>query len=355
MTLGSLPTLLSRTYVAYTIEFDNRWEERLRGYGAAPKFLVSYVMWVNFMRFVGLQGIAVDDLEARCGPWNGPIHRGRMEEWWGYVTTSGDVVRPTLSGEAAVKAWDGLVDEIDASWRARFGQRRFNALTSALERIEQGLDLDLPDAMPVLNYADGYRTPQPEGGPRSPADHRPIGTGALLARVLLALTLEVEAKTRLSLPIAACALRLISSEPHLVKELPVLAGITKEAMKPALNYLAKHGYVQTESSGAKMTARLSPTGHEALDEVTNAARTVERAWRKRFGADDVDALQTALEGLYDEGDDGPLMRGALVTPEHGWRGTKPWNALSEAFATDPAGSLPHHPMLTHRGGWPDGS
>lgn len=39
-----LPALLSQAYVAFTVEFDNRWEARLLKRGVAPRFLVSYAL-----------------------------------------------------------------------------------------------------------------------------------------------------------------------------------------------------------------------------------------------------------------------------------------------------------------------
>jgi hypothetical protein len=39
----------------------------------------------------------------------------------------------------------------------------------------------------------------------------------------------------------------------------------------------------------------------------------------------------------------------------GWRAHPPYQRLTEAMIADPAGSLPHYPMVSHRGGYPDGS
>ena len=39
----------------------------------------------------------------------------------------------------------------------------------------------------------------------------------------------------------------------------------------------------------------------------------------------------------------------------GWRANPPYARLTQAMIADPAGALPHYPMVSHRGGYPDGS
>jgi hypothetical protein len=39
----------------------------------------------------------------------------------------------------------------------------------------------------------------------------------------------------------------------------------------------------------------------------------------------------------------------------GWRAQRPYVTQTTAVVADPAGTLPHYPMVLHRGGWPDGS
>ncbi len=39
----------------------------------------------------------------------------------------------------------------------------------------------------------------------------------------------------------------------------------------------------------------------------------------------------------------------------GWRAHPPYLRLTQAMIADPAGTLPHYPMVSHRGGYPDGS
>jgi len=54
--------------------------------------------------------------------------------------------------------------------------------------------------------------------------------------------------------------------------------------------------------------------------------------------------------------DGParLAEGLRPYPD-GWRAHKPYLAQTTAMIDDPGGSLPHYPVVSHRGGFPDGS
>lgn len=363
-----LSTLLSQLYVAFTIEFDNEWERRLLQAGWAPRFLVSYVMWANLMRWVSAEPITVAELEERAGVWNGPIHLGRMEQWWGYLTIAPDpkasrakppraehLVTPSVSGDLALIKWNALDNWVHERWVERFGESRMTQLKRALTEIERANDLDLPDAMPVLNYADVYMTPRPPGGVVAPARSTSQNIGALLARVLLAFTLEYEAHAPLSLPVHSCVLRLISKEPVLVKQVPILAGVRKEATDPVIKSLSKRGFLATRDTGAKMTVHLTPEGTEVKAAHTRRLTQIETSWKERFGDESIDNLRSALESMYDEPDGHSLIAPGLTPPARGWRATKAYKAQTEAFLDSPRNGLPHHPLLTHRGGWPDGA
>ena len=60
----------------------------------------------------------------------------------------------------------------------------------------------------------------------------------------------------------------------------------------------------------------------------------------------------ALTDLLERKD---LLALCLRPEAGGWRGSKPYLAQTEAMLEDPTGTLPHYPMVLHRGGWPDGS
>jgi hypothetical protein len=71
----------------------------------------------------------------------------------------------------------------------------------------------------------------------------------------------------------------------------------------------------------------------------------------------IDGLTGALRSLYAEADGAgpPLISAGLVPGPGGWRAHPPYLRLTEAMIADPAGTLPHYPMVSHRGGYPDGS
>ena len=48
----SLSVLLSQVLVAFTVEFDNEFEQRM-GEAGYPGTRLSLVVWANLMRFVG--------------------------------------------------------------------------------------------------------------------------------------------------------------------------------------------------------------------------------------------------------------------------------------------------------------
>ncbi|HEX4138148.1 MAG TPA: hypothetical protein VHY84_26295 [Bryobacteraceae bacterium] len=120
-----LCSLLSQALVAFTIEFDNEAEHRMRHrtsvLGGSPldPWLVSLAMWSNCMQFVGTEGIRVGELEKRARTktnLNGMVR-------WGYVVVSSDgIVHATTAGRKAQEVWRPLFGEIEKRWRERFGE-----------------------------------------------------------------------------------------------------------------------------------------------------------------------------------------------------------------------------------------
>jgi hypothetical protein len=106
-----LPTLLSHSLVAFVIEFDNEFEHqvphRTTNHGPTTRshpvpWLVSMVMWSNFMRFVDEEGTAVLALQHRLRASPRSLRRWltRMGKWWGYIIVDRNgTVHPTAGGE----------------------------------------------------------------------------------------------------------------------------------------------------------------------------------------------------------------------------------------------------------------
>jgi hypothetical protein len=138
-----LSALLSHVLVAYTIEFDNEFEQqmphRTTNHGATPgahhaPWLVSMVMWSNFMQFVPPDGISVRELRRLLGRTHKSMQvwLTRIGKWWGYVTVEPDLVRPTNAGLQAQAVWRPLTALIEKRWQGRFGMKEIGHLRECL-------------------------------------------------------------------------------------------------------------------------------------------------------------------------------------------------------------------------------
>lgn len=88
-----------------------------------------------------------------------------------------------------------------------------------------------------------------------------------------------------------------------------------------------------------------PTGFLAQEAYGKLAEDVEKRWAEQFGSAVIAAMRSALESLVGDvtANGSPLFAGLEPYPE-GWR----------AQIRRPE-TLPHFPMVLHRGGYPDGS
>lgn len=358
-----LSALLSFALVAFTIEADNEAEHRIphrtTRHGATEArgaWLTSMAMWFNCLRWVPEQGRTVREVErlARTQTnWDG-MRR------WGHIrfepSSVGDrakpspalVVQATANGRRAQQAWSVLIPEIEARWRERFGADAERELREALTGIAVQLDAALPDCMPILKHglvSEGPKRGKPPAAPEEPAT---LPLPALLARVLLAWTLDFEQESRVSLAICADVLRVIGEEGTAVRDLPAFSGVSKEAIAMALSFLMKRGYalVQAASPGSRLkVVRPTPEGILAQGGYEKHSRAIERRWLQRHGKATLEGLRKSLERLTGDGtaEGSPLFAGLKPYPD-GWRAAKPTPR-----------TLPHYPMVLHRGGYPDGS
>jgi DNA-binding MarR family transcriptional regulator len=402
--------MLSQALIAFVIELDNEFEHRMphrttdhgpsRKMGTGP-WAASVAMWSTCLQFVGPTGIRVRDLER---PGRARTNLNGMERW-GYVTVEPDpdgarpspprshwLVRATNAGRRAAAVWCDLFGIIEQRWEARFGAARIDQLRGALRDVDARLDPALPDTLPVLGY--GLRCdltarcppletpgepklpgrpghvnfPQRSGDGDAPsqsdmanATGRSAGTDhagrrdgaedsrslyALLSRVLLAFTIEFEAKSQLSLAIGANVVRVAQDDGVLVRDLPQFAAVSKEAIAVAASFLSKGGYaVLAPPPGSRFKAlTLTPKGRQAPADYGQRVVAIEERWCAALEPALVDRLRAALEAIVVE----PAAAAALLG------GTKPnpdgWRAAIPARTT-----LAHQPVVTHRGGYPDGS
>jgi hypothetical protein len=81
--------------------------------------------------------------------------------------------------------------------------------------------------------------------------------------------------------------------------------------------------------------RLTPKGRKAREAYRQSLALIEERWQARFGGDTLRGLRELLR---------PLAVEAAAPYPDGWRA-----------AVRKPDTLPHYPMVLHRGGFPDGS
>ena len=376
----ALSALLSHLLVAFTIECDNEFEHqmphRTTRHGATPgavdpPWLVSMPMWVLCLRHVPADGISARELAARAqlsAKGTETILR-RMSTWWGYLTISRTpqagnggttspsgarhsaaadaVVRLTRAGTLAAQIWAPLPAEIDGRWRDRFGSAAIDHLRDSLMEVVTQVDLVLPDYLPI----GGLRR---RGRPSA----RPAGLPALLSKALLALTVDFERESALTLgiytadgisrlPVAANVLRVIDDGGVRAADVPRLSGVATMAIDNWLGSLEEHGYLTIgpdPAGGRFRLAELTPAGRAARVSYLTWMAAVESRWEQQFGAAAVASLRRAAERLAAE----PGGRDAL------WQGMQPYPDGWRAQVRRPV-ALPDYPAVSARGGFPDGS
>ncbi len=332
-----LATLLSQALVAFTIELDNEFEHRLphrttKHSSTGGPWLTSMAMWSTCMRFVGDEGVTVRDLERLART---KTNLNGMQRW-GYIVVHEKVIRATPKGRKAREVWEPLFDVIEKRWRERFGEDQIDQLRESLSKVIARIGLALPDCLPILGYGLFSKAQPERGEDRVDPD---ATLAALLSRVLLAFAIEFERESDLSLAICANVLRVLDEEGVRVRDLPLLSGVSKEAISTALGILQKKhvAVLEADSTSRGKIARLTSRGREAQDAYRRLVGAIEERWNSRFG-EDVAELRDVLTRLA-----GGLFLGLEPYPD-GWRASVPNPAV-----------LPHYPMVLHRGGFPDGS
>jgi DNA-binding MarR family transcriptional regulator len=367
--------------IAHTIEFDNEFEQRMphrtTSFGSAGDrihgaWLGSMVLWANGMRLVPDQGITIGELERQAR--TDKLQLPGLERW-GYIVIAPDpsdsrpkpperdwLVRPTALGRKAQEVWRPLGGDIEERWRVRFGDDEIDTLRKSLSAALSQIDLAMPEYLPILGYglfSQILFEEAPRTNVHSVAALAKMQLSALLAKVLLAFAIEFEFDWKISLPVSANCLRLLGEKAVRIADLPRLSGIAKEGVAFATGWLARSGYAAIEpdtTNGKGKVIRLTAEGQKAKQEYSKRLALVEARWRERFGEQEIAALCESLLALLRKTDGGqPLLAQGLMPHPDGWRARKPYVSRTLAFIDDPAASLPHFPMVLHRGGYPDGS
>ncbi|HEX4005854.1 MAG TPA: hypothetical protein VHX60_06745 [Acidobacteriaceae bacterium] len=370
-------TSLSQAFVAFTIEFDNEAEHQLphttTDYGRTPgavhtPWLASMAMWFNCLQYVGEQGIALHEMRRRART---ETNLDGMQRW-GYVYLTPDpadqrrkppkadwLVRSTPAGRLAQKIWQPLLPVIEARWQERFGASQIQGLRGSLVALVRQLDPALPDCLPIGGYGLFSSDPRPKplrkaarkSPPPAPGENLDVAAlplPVLMARVLHACAVEFEQESSVSLALSANILRVLDERPTRLRDLPELTGISTALTAVGTGWLARHGFAVLDTAPAPdrgRQIRLSEKGLVAQESYITRLRELDRSWRQRFGAKTIGALSTVLAPIVRDGtpEKSPLFRGLVPYPE-GWRAQ-----------VRPPATLPHYPLVTHRGGYPDGS
>jgi DNA-binding MarR family transcriptional regulator len=292
---------------------------------------------------------------------------------WGYITIDGTASKSykTRPGPNAVLAaadkglrarqtWLPMAGIIEQRWLERFGAPVARLRDSLSELVRQ-LDPGLPDCLPILGANLLSRGPDPAlpprpapadppgpAGPAGPPGPPGLPLSALLSRVLLSFALEYERGSSLSLATSANLLRVLDAEGTRPRDLPLLTGISKEAVSWALGLLSRArlaAEVPDPAASRGKVARLTPRGLHAQGTYHEFLDAIERQWQARYGQDAIRALRDALEALTTtaDGEPPPVFRAIEPYPDN-------WRAMVRPPAT-----LPYYPMVLHRGGYPDGS
>ena len=366
-----LPTLLSQVLVAHTIELDNEAEHRLphrttRGNEPAARrgapWLVSFALWANVLQYLDEDAVTVAELRARARTTR--LLLGGLRRW-GYVTltpAAGEtlqnppqdsaVVRTTRGGRVAQDVFRALPPLVDDRWRIRFGAAAIDRLEQTLRSVFDELPIDPPAYLPmVYPTQNGKAEPAPLRATRSGADASVDGAGLspLLAGVLLAFTLDFERESRLSLPISANTLRVLGPTGVRVRDLPQLTGVSKEANAMCAGWLERHGCARSEPDPTASRGKVllvTPKGLKAQQKYRRLLDATEVSWATTYGA-------AALDDLRARSNRSSGMESWPPLPWPG--GSSPTRTTGAPRVRHAPATLPHYPMVLHRGGYPDGS
>jgi hypothetical protein len=348
VSVDSLVTALSQAFVAFTIEADNEFESRMPHRTAADRgdpaktgpWLTSLTYWANFLRQLPIEGCTARELASRSGNGRSAI-RGRLGELhrWGYIrvhpagSDPGErLVTLTRGGALARDTWTPIESLIEERWTARFGTEIVASLRAALESLPVGDGLPLGFPILAWDRARGLRPADPVGSPE---------LSSLLARAILALAIDFDARSSLSLALTQILLPVLD-EPVAMRDLPLLTGVSREAIAIAVGRLERGGLATIAASSKAVM--LTPEGATAAEAAEDLLDELDERWAP------LSDLPNILGSIVT-----PKLADGLAPPPDGWRARAPYLAQTRAMLADPETALPRFPTVSHRGGYPDGS
>jgi hypothetical protein len=352
VTEGSLIGALSHAFVAFTIEADNEFESQMPHRTAADRgdssrigpWLTSLAFWANYLRRIPEDGCSIGELARGAGDDRTAI-KNRLGELhrWGYVRVlpagadpRDRLVVPTRWGVLARSIWEPIEDMVEARWRQRFGDEVIDALRRELLRLQA--DSPLPVGFPILAWGRATRI-----RPVPPSSSDPTGLSTLLARTILSMAQEFDLDSPLSLSLTQNLIRVFHSldGPVAVRELPLRTGVSKEAIAIAAGQLVRSELAV--ESGTPKSLELTSRGRAAGSRALGRLAELDERW----------SASTSLVSLLAPISGRALAAGLEPHPA-AWRARAPYLAQTRAVLADPDSSLPAFPMVSHRGGYPDG-
>ncbi|MDR2986843.1 MAG: hypothetical protein LBV34_18595, partial [Nocardiopsaceae bacterium] len=258
----------------------------------------------------------------------------------------------------------------------RFGADLIAELRAALLAVIGKPAQNLPLYLPMVLYFDGMRTsfvsPTDEQLSMAVGSEAELGLSALLSRALLLFTLDYERESALSLPMSADILPAIGTDRVRLRDLPLRAGVSKEAVSAAVGFLERNGFAVTGPDETRGRAvALADRGIAAFDAHEGLLGAAEERWAERCGAATIGRLRTCVDRFAEhrqsenEAGEGQFMLGRFTLGQFtlslglrphpdGWRAQRRYKAHTDGILADPWTALPAHPMVLHRGGYPDG-
>ena len=198
--------------------------------------------------------------------------------------------------------------------------------------VVEEIDRPLPEFLPLVEAPHRRMTVPVAPVSRPPEELHLL---SLLAQLLTELTLTFEARSSHSLATCAALVRPLGAEPVLVRDLPDVTGVAAKDWDAGVKQLERSGVVAVGTSSGKpkgKTIRLTDGGLEVQAEYPSLLADVERP-----GAERCRDVRVELERVV-----GDALEWTRPYPDN-WR------------ARRPVTTLPHQPIVSHRGGYPDGS
>lgn len=315
-TLAAAPlsVLLSHAFVAFE-----------RDYQATPSKQVkpSLGIWANVLRAIPDDGLPRNALckrtiLSRRGAQ--AVLRDLERLGWLRIEASGrkSALWLTALGREARDAAPLLLQQLEASWRKRFGREVMQALRQALAAVVAGCDVELPWCLTGYGLADasvtggGHVRAQP-GPPRIPQhgadwpvvrreagfDASELPLPALLSQALAAFAIDYEWDIfgyGAGLNATSNLLQHIPDEGTTLAQASALGEVRGNGKAG----LERHLVVVVEAGKPRDMNRrvlLTPKGRRARDSHAYLVTQVERDWRERCGETSVAMLRDALEEL----------------------------------------------------------